>query len=317
MQAVPAMHPANLHRRVLPAGHPGRRLRADAIGCRVKLLGDGSVEAVFERACILRMDGGAMVAVLARRAGNVAHGIRLAGDLPHDIGLRAGVPICIDAQCVSFDDGAVLVGLSTARVWAPELRPGTYASAGGSPNAAALVRDLLRRDAAESGSEFLAHTLGLERTPTLLSARLAQTLQRLGPAARCDDQEGALSAVAHLIGLGPGLTPAGDDFIIGWLAGLTLTARTPAALRFLHAVCVGIEGMRSATTSVSSQHLDDACALMFSERLCDVCIAIARDAPAVTLAARVSAQLAVGATSGADAAAGLMFALFDCGTIDR
>jgi Protein of unknown function (DUF2877) len=152
---------------------------------------------------------------------------------------------------------------------------------------------------------------------TALAARVSAVIGQLEPATRAYDAAAALRAVAQLIGLGPGLTPAGDDFIIAWLAGLTLTATTPERRAFLHAMCSGIQGLRFATTSVSSKHLDDACALMFSERLSDLCVAIAAAAPARILAARVAAQLAVGATSGADAAAGLMFALFDCGAIDR
>ena len=82
-------------------------------------------------------------------------------------------------------------------------------------------------------------------------------------------------------------------------------------------MCGEIALLRQATTSVSRQHLEDACALLFSERLLGVCVAIADGAPAPKLALRVAAQLAVGATSGADAAAGLMFALFECGSLAR
>jgi len=125
-----------------------------------------------------------------------------------------------------------------------------------------------------------------------------------------------LSLLLQLIGLGPGLTPAGDDFIIGWMAGLALSARTEVQLSFLQAMCAGIENLAQATTSVSRAHLRDACAMMFSERLSDLCVAIAKGEPTAILEAHVAAQVAVGASSGADAAAGLMFALPPCGPIE-
>jgi hypothetical protein len=301
-----------------PASRPGGSLEAETIGCRVpRTRRDGHVEAVFEHAWNLRMEGGAVVTVLARQAGNIAHGIRLASGLPRDVRLQAGMPLRIEACRLIFDGASIEVTLSTARLWAPELRPGMWDRHGNSLDAALTVRKLLCRESARPDSEFLAHVLRLKRTPTPLLVRVSAVLDQLDPAVRADDCTSALNAVAQLIGLGPGLTPAGDDFIVGWLAGLTLMAKTPGDCEFLHAMCTGIEGLRFATTTVSSQHLDDVCVLMFSERLSDLCVAIAVGAPAPRLASRVSAQLAVGATSGADAAAGLMFALFDCGTIDR
>jgi hypothetical protein len=67
--------------------------------------------------------------------------------------------------------------------------------------------------------------------------------------------------------------------------------------------------LQAKTTLVSWQHLDDARDLLFSERLADLCVTIAAGARSALLATRLDAQLAVGASSGADAAAGLLFAL--------
>jgi Protein of unknown function (DUF2877) len=315
MQAVTAIQP--VHMRSSPqdrAAEPvGRTIAAETIGCRVARTNrNGRIEAVFEHACNLKMDDDVLVTVLGRRAGNVAHGIRLAGRLPDDFRLRAGMLVHADARRLIFDAVPIEVTLATAQVWTPDLCLG-MCDWNERPFAAAMfVRELLRRDAAQFSSEFLANVLRLDRRSTLLTARVSTVLRQLGPATRAGDSAGASGAVAQLIGLGPGLTPAGDDFIIGWLAALTLTANTCAQLQFLHAMCSEIGRLRFATTSVSSQHLDDACASMFSERLSDLCVAIAGGAPSRTLASRLSAQLAVGATSGADAAAGLMFGLFDC-----
>jgi Protein of unknown function (DUF2877) len=303
-----------LQRPALQARH---RLDAESIGCRVdRDVRDGHLEAIFKNACNVRMKDGRMVAMLADVSGNVAHGIRVRGELASNLRLSIGMPTRFGVERLTIGD-VLEVTLSRARLWQPALRIGTYCRDGSSDAAALFVRQLLYQHARESGqrsghSEFLAHTLGMCDTPTILGRRISQALIQLEFAGRSRSQIDLLTAISPLIGLGPGLTPAGDDFLIGWLAGLSLVADTVAKVRFLKAVCAVINGLRAKTTSISAQHLDDACALMFSERLSDLCVAIALGSPERVLAAKLSAQLAVGATSGADAAAGLMFAVFDC-----
>lgn len=263
------------------------------------------------------LETGGLVAVLGQRAGNVAHGIRLAGDHRLDGVLERGMPARIGRDHVIFDGGRITVQLSGARTWLPQLRLGIGHWNDRSLGAALQVRDLLDHPAPRFCSAFHAATLRMPYPLTPLTARVSQILPQLALAARAHDRRDTLGLLARLIGLGPGLTPAGDDFIIGWLAGLTLSARSPSQIAFLRSICGGIDGLRQATTSVSCQHLGDACALMFSEHLSALCVAIAVAAPRPTLVERVSAQVAVGASSGLDAAAGLLFALLDCAPAPR
>ena len=289
-------------------------LWAATIGCRVPRTDcKGRVEAVFEHACNVALDTGGLVTVLAHHAGSVVHGIRLFRNQWFDHRLRPGVPVGLGADRVIFDSGAVTVMLSAAAGWTPGFGPGMCDWSGRSRGAALQARELLWDHADRCSSEFLATVLRLDHRVTPLARRVSAIIPRLAIAARTRDADGALHLLAQLVGIGPGLTPAGDDFIIGWLAGLTLLAQSPAQFEFLRAIGDGIGSLKHATTSVSAQQLDDACAMMFSERLSDVCMAIAAGEPNGTLGLRLAAQLAVGATSGADAAAGLMFALFDCG----
>jgi hypothetical protein len=288
-------------------------LQADTVGSRVpRMHRSGRVEAVFGNACNVALDAGGLVTLLAARAGNVAHGIRLSHAMQFESSLRCGMPVRVEEDCIEFDAGAVEVKLAGARTWTSAFRPGRCQWNPCSIRAAARVRDLLGREAKMRRSEFLAAVLGMEGPATPLAARIAEVLPALASCTRAGDRAGALRQVARLVGLGPGLTPSGDDFIIGWLAGLVLRADAPPQLRFLQDLCAGIESLASATTSVSRQHLADACALAFSERLSNLCLAIGDAAPAPRLASAAAAQIAVGASSGADAAAGLMFTLFNC-----
>jgi hypothetical protein len=151
--------------------------------------------------------------------------------------------------------------------------------------------------------------LGAVRPLTPLGSSIASKLPALSAATRACDQAACAAPLAGLVGLGPGLTPAGDDFIIGWLAGLALRAQGPQRTQFLEAARADVAALGARTCRVSRQHLEDACALAFSERLSDLCQGLARGLPAPELERRLEAQLAVGASSGADAAAGLLLAL--------
>ena len=286
---------------------------AGTIGSRVpRIERCGRVGAVFKRACMVLLDGGGVVALLGPDVGHVAHAVRLVVDEPIDCRIRIGTPVRICRGGIVF--GAdVVVTLSSARIWTSAVRLGMCASNSGAFNAMALTRNVLLDLAPQSSSEFLAAVLPIAPPVTVLGVRVSVALPRLAVAARGHDANRALLLVHGLIGLGPGLTPAGDDFVIGWLAGLTLLAQSPAQQEFLAAMRTGVEALSHATTPVSRQHLADACALMFSERLSEVCVAIASGASRPALQSSLAAQLAVGATSGADAAAGLIFALFDCG----
>lgn len=272
---------------------------------------------MFRSACNVTSELGCLVTVIGCHVGNVAHGIRLACDPEFDSVMTRGMAVRFVLDGIHFEDAVrpTKVCFSAARTWRPELRPGRYGGDANSLHAASQVRNLLSAQAYRSASDFLRATLKMEAGTGPLGILAAAVLPRLAFATRSGDGGGVMNLLEKLVGAGPGLTPAGDDFIVGWLAGLTLIARTPVRLAFLNAICGGVKALASATTSVSAQHLSDAAALMFSERLSDLGVAIAAGAPQPVLSGCVRAQLSVGASSGADAAAGLIFALYDCGDI--
>jgi len=173
----------------------------------------------------------------------------------------------------------------------------------------ACAEELLAGAAARSDSEFLKAVLQIAVPPSAFSDLISVRLLSLAAAQQARDSAATLKAIGGLIGLGPGLTPAGDDFVIGFIAGLTLSAASAEATRFLHDICEGVAALRPATTMISAQHLDDACHLCFSERLTNLADAIGRGRSEADLQSLIAAQLSVGASSGADAASGLIFAL--------
>jgi len=109
------------------------------------------------------------------------------------------------------------------------------------------------------------------------------------------------AAATDLIGLGEGLTPAGDDCVVGALAAIHHLA--PGWLE-PRAVRVIAEAARCRTTEVARDFLLEALAGRFAEPL--LAILVAPTAARAKDAAR--RLLAVGATSGADTLDGLRLA---------
>ena len=120
------------------------------------------------------------------------------------------------------------------------------------------------------------------------------------------DPEGS---VPGLIGLGPGLTPSGDDMILGFLAAINHFTDDEAYLNRLHNVVAAALG---ATTELSAQILKNALEYEYHEYIEDMLIALAEPATAHSAAARL---LSMGSTSGTDIGTGMIKGVISCTTL--
>ena len=115
-----------------------------------------------------------------------------------------------------------------------------------------------------------------------------------------NDHDDALErGVRTLLGLGPGLTPSGDDFLIGTLVALQETGEVERQARLSEIV----RRLAPARTSpISAAHLLAACDGMASDALHCAFQAILCNAPG--LAGELTALAAIGHSSGWDAGRG-------------
>jgi len=150
----------------------------------------------------------------------------------------------------------------------------------------------------------LLESRGEDEAPALsgLGARRARSRAAEGLAAR--DPDGFLEGARALIGLGEGLTPAGDDCLIGALAAIH---RFEPGWLALHGE-IG-DGLAAAawdgTTDIAREFVLHAVAGRFSEPVLDVLTA-GSDSAIRAAALRLRRM---GATSGADTLAGIRLAL--------
>jgi Protein of unknown function (DUF2877) len=134
--------------------------------------------------------------------------------------------------------------------------------------------------------------------------RLGDPLTR---AALRRDEARVASALAELVGAGPGATPAGDDVVVGVLAALALLAgsdtRVPPARRLLVTALAPLLGR---TTRASRQDLAAAAAGRFAEHTHVLASALRGSGDVRRV---ISAARAWGATSGIDLAWGMCAAV--------
>ena len=158
-------------------------------------------------------------------------------------------------------------------------------------------------------SRFLLHSgnpggLARVRGGTDLLADLQRTL------ARHDANHGL--AISHqLIGLGPGLTPSGDDVLVGCLKGLWLRAGTESHLystldRWRHVL---LPTLQERTTAVGAAFIRYALQGQFAEVLDRAAAALFGPTNSEVVAAAMARLLAQGETSGTDTALGLLLSL--------
>lgn len=122
-------------------------------------------------------------------------------------------------------------------------------------------------------------------------------------------------AVRHLLGRGPGLTPSGDDVLVGMIAALWFVGEVDssrlAPLRHL----LGGAGRR-LTTDISLEYLHHACRGMVVGALRDLLVALARSDSSTTADA-VSRLRRYGHTSGMDCLLGVVTGLRHLATLRR
>jgi hypothetical protein len=141
---------------------------------------------------------------------------------------------------------------------------------------------------------------GLDRLG--VTDRLAQGVSQISWGLQTNTVGSVAEGVEQLVGLGPGLTPLGDDLLLGLLGGLYLAAPPLFRAEMVAGFCAGIKYKR--TTRLSWLWLHHALAGEFSEvwHQLGAALTAGGDDGVVRTLARIAAS---GATSGLAALSGL------------
>ena len=219
------------------------------------------------------------------------------------LGVRRGLAVTPIPDGWAIHDAGVLVDSTAAALWSAAL-PGD-ARLDPSPELLRRVDNARQRISirARPGGLWAVGT-GQADDPWLTRAR--GLLAAVGSAVAGDELASARSACLDLVGLGVGLTPSGDDALVGLLAGLEATGHP---LRGALGAAIG-HAATGRTTAQAATALRHAAAGRYSERLHDVLRAIGRAQTAQPgLETAIDTALAFGATSGGDTLSGLFAAI--------
>jgi hypothetical protein len=270
-------------------------LSVDRVGYLVPA-GDfvGVVHSVFARACNISWRD-LLLTLVAPGLGDGPTTLRLGHGFPADLRHLFRPGDRVRSQAGSSPSRGMALHLADATVWRPApLRP-LLPAAGTAANMHLACNALIRHRRTYSSV--------IDREGGVVLAGLAQACHEL-------DIEGALPHLDRLVGWGEGLTPAGDDVLVGWCAALRALAGDCTNRRhFRHAFSAAILSRAHRTTPIAAHYLRLAARGHFNAdvtRLHDVLLC-GQDIGSV--AGALDAALDVGATSGADMVAGMIAGL--------
>ena len=166
------------------------------------------------------------------------------------------------------------------------------------------------RQAAAGTDLRLAALRGECPAPTPLGRRLAAAAGELGDAIRRRNLAEADGAASRLLGLGTGLTPAGDDFLCGLVAACRCVEPPGGPdRRFTAAWGQALSTRLEATTAISATFLECAINGCFAGAVTTLIEAMA-DGSATAAREALDHLCARGHSSGMDTATGLLFGLW-------
>jgi len=148
-----------------------------------------------------------------------------------------------------------------------------------------------------------------------LSAFAAPYVRSLLDGIRTTNQLLITDGVKHLVGLGPGTTPAGDDFLTGLVLSLRAFSLTEKKNKYEALYSAIREISKTRTTRISREYMIYASYGFASERTKSLLECIYRDDIAALREATLR-LLRIGETSGTDIATGIATGLFFCLSIN-
>lgn len=275
---------------------------------------EASVHSAFQSAVNLRLRGeDGLLTLIASSEGDLPQGIRL--DTPGGFsfeGFQTGeTALCRDG-ILHFENGSLTIQMHGARHWKCALPALGFDPTNPAVSAAwTCVWEALNKRQRLTGSEIVAEDLFrlVEPARTGISGRVGESMRGLINATRHYDLTDP-SAVDSLIGLGLGLTPSGDDLLVGFLAGLWCTIQEHSErAQLISRLGETIINLSNKTNDISRTYLYHAARGQVSSRLANLADAICHGEDPEQLLEIAETAMSVGHTSGMDAVSGLLAGL--------
>lgn len=285
-------------------------IRAVSIGEAVPRRDFGAViHSAFDSAVNLRLEAeDRLITLLNSEVYELPQGIRVwTKDLPLK-SLTSGLRASGKGGILRFDSSSLTVDLRGAPVWkcrVPEL--GLDMTSPVAREAWSTAWELLNKEQKIKNADILADVLFRLNRGSPLSQRISKPFRSLVASTRGFDMQGAVTAAKNMIGLGPGVTPSGDDILIGFLAGLwSVAGQNQGKLAFLHSFGAETIKLARQTSEISRTYIYHAAQGQFSSALSNLAEAIATNNNTEEVS---HSAMQVGHSSGMDSGTGLLIGL--------
>jgi hypothetical protein len=213
------------------------------------------------------------------------------------------------AGVLRFESSPLIIDLRGAPVWKCRISElGVDMQSSFAERSWSAVWQMLNTRQRLDKTEIVADDLFQLNAGSQLSQKISRPVLQLISSTEQFDIEGSIQAAGKMIGLGPGVTPAGDDFLTGFLAGLWSTSGKDASqLSFIHSFGERLMEIAKRTSLISRTYLYHATQGQFSNSLSNLAEAIASGSE--NICGISEAAMRVGHSSGMDSVTGLLIGL--------
>lgn len=254
----------------------------------------GTLLATFSRSAYLDLDGRILAMVLPDLLnGPLNLVVAVDPDFTFD-SLPVGAPVSGSARLIRVGD-AVEISLEQTSVWNPAVAGWDYTERSRIRANLRMIGSLLRTDAPDGSFAAYFHD------PTRLPARALEAMNLLESGLAQPSAELLQTAARQLAGLGSGLTPSGDDVLVGTLICLSVIPGDDHRAR-RDAMLAATQGR---TTRISEAYLAAAARGEAGEAWHDLVRSL-RESENTTIESATRRVMAFGETSGADMLAGFV-----------
>lgn len=275
---------------------------------------NATIQSVFDSSLNLRLaQEGRLVTIFISDHYDLPQGIRLDKKIPlpyltpsTSLIANVGLHAACRGGILRFDSSTLTIDLRFAPIWEGRLPALSIPT----ERAWSITWQTLNQEQRLKNTELIADDLFRADQGSLLTRKLSQPVLQLIAAAECRDSHISANAAQKMIGLGPGVTPSGDDILIGFLAGLHSTAGDKQEnLAFIRSFGAALSMLSKETSEISRTYLYHAIHGQFSSSMIALldAINVGEEGRLISIA---KAAMRVGHSSGMDSVTGLLIGLW-------
>lgn len=286
------------------------QFRATSIGSAVPRNDfDAVTQSVFDSSINLRLkDQDRLITILISDNYELPQGIRLDVKNVSFQSLTIGLRATCRGGILRFDSTPLAIDLRNALIWEAQLSHIDITKPS-MKQALSIAWKILNRGQRLKQTDLIADDLFKSDKGSSLTRKLSQPVLDLIASTNRFDAETSAFAAQKMIGLGPGVTPSGDDVLLGYLAGLWSNAgENDQRLSFVSSFGKTLLSLAKETNEISRTYLYHAVYGQFSSSLINLVNAIEEGNEERLLVASKDA-MRVGHSSGTDSVTGLLIGL--------